>query len=38
MTKVLQMLQKYLADEQAEQHDAMQGKLSPKILSRAYGG
>jgi hypothetical protein len=38
MTKVLQILQKYLADEQKEAQDAMSGKLSPKIMARAYGG
>lgn len=38
MAKVLTMLQGYLAAEQKEAQDAMQGKLSPKILSQAYGG
>lgn len=38
MTKVLQTLQQYLADEQAERDDAMQGKFSPKAMRAAYGG
>lgn len=37
MTKVLQLLQGYLASEQKEQQDAMQGKLSPKLLAQSYG-
>ena len=38
MTKVLTILQGYLADEQKESQNAMQGKLSPKVMARAYGG
>ena len=38
MAKVLQMLQGYLAAEQKEQQDAMQGKISPKLLAQSYAG
>lgn len=38
MAKVLTMLQGYLAAEQRESQDAMQGKLSPKLLAQSYGG
>jgi hypothetical protein len=38
MAKVLSILQGYLAAEQRESQDAMQGKLSPKLLAQSYGG
>lgn len=38
MGKVLQQLLGYKAKEQKDQQDAMQGKLSPKVMSKAYGG
>lgn len=38
MAKVLTMLQGYLAEEQRESQNAMQGKLSPKLLAQSYGG
>ena len=38
MAKVLTILQGYLAEEQKEARDALGGKLSPKIMARAYGG
>ncbi len=37
-SKILQMLQKYMADEQRESTDAMQGKMSPRLLAQSYGG
>lgn len=37
MTKVLTTLQQYLAAEQKERDDAMQGKASPKMLRSVYG-
>lgn len=38
MAKVLTILQGYLAEEQKEGREALGGKLSPKIMARAYGG
>ena len=37
MTGILQKLQQYLASEQKEQDDAMQGKASPKLMRKTYG-
>jgi len=36
--KLLQIAQDILATEQKEAQDAMQGKVSPRLLSKAYGG
>lgn len=38
MSKILQMLQDFLAREQKEADEAMQGKMSPRLLRNAYGG
>lgn len=38
MTRVLNLLQGYLAREQKESDQAMQGTASPRLLRRAYGG
>ena len=37
-TQCLAALHKYLAQDQKEQHQALQGKLSPKLMARAHGG
>ena len=38
MTAVLKSLQDFLAREQKEEQDAMGGKMSPRLLSKAYSG
>lgn len=36
--KISTMVQQLLARNQKESMDAMQGKLSPRLMSQAYGG
>ena len=38
MTKVLDSLMQNLAQEQKEMHDALGGKLSPRMMSRGLSG
>lgn len=38
MAAVLKSLQDFLAREQKEEQDAMGGKMSPRLLSKAYSG
>jgi len=38
MEQVTTLIQKVLAAEEKELQDAMGGKMSPKLLSRAYAG
>ena len=36
--KITTMIQQVLAQNEKEEQDALAGKLSPRIMSRAYGG
>lgn len=38
MEKITTLIQQVLASEEKELQDAMGGKMSPKLLSRAYAG
>ncbi len=38
MTKVLDSLMQNLAQEQKEMHDALGGKVSPRLMARSLGG
>lgn len=37
-TQCLAALHKYLVQDDKEQHQALQGKFSPKLMARAHGG
>ena len=36
-SQCLSALHKYLAQDQKEQHQALQGKMSPRLMARAHG-